>query len=168
MPKRLRRKFDETNNFMYFLDRTELGLVILEGEMQAYKNLLWSCAAIASGIGILLLSTIPFYGPGSDLGWMYQLVVGVVMILVGCWSAFEVSDEKTTLIPAKMYEWGGFPLLLAGFLVFFNFNRYNEVFSRFGTWPIYLIGAWMTVVGCMILAHYLTVFEPASPKQSIL
>lgn len=136
--------------------------------MQAYKNLLWSCAAIASGIGILLLSTIPFYGPGNDLGWVYQLLVGVAMMLVGGWSALEVSDEDTMLIPAKMYEWSGFPLLLAGFLVFFNFNRYNEIFSRFGTWPIYVTGAWMTAVGAMILVHYLTVFKPATPKESIL
>lgn len=137
--------------------------------MQPYKDILWSLVALLCGVMITAFPTAPFYlGDGTlPTGWLYQISLGAGMLLVGIFTQ-DISRLGAKLLPPKLYSACGVPLLLGGFLVLANFDRYAEVFSKFGIWPMYVIGAWIASAGMISLVHYLTVFEPADSAPRTL
>lgn len=137
--------------------------------MHPYRDILWGLLASLAGFLIIAFPTTPFSLGGSflPLGWLYQLLVGGVMVLAGIFTS-DVANLSPKLFPKQLYSRSGIPVCIAGLVVVANFDRYEEVLSRFGVWPMYLIGAGIAFCGLVTLVHYLTVFQPSPTSTGLL
>lgn len=131
--------------------------------MKKYFHLFWSLVVLLAGVVVVFVSEAAF---ADDIGPLYQAVVGVGLFAAGVYTAAVAWDCESVLLPATMYNLVGCLSWFAGLLVFFNFNRYEEIIASAGNWPIYAAGGALIFMGVILLVHHLTLYEQRSRDQS--
>jgi hypothetical protein len=129
--------------------------------MKLNPLILWLLAGPLVGLMVIV-------GP-TDMAWWnatwtkstflaaYQLFVGVML----CWLAQDFNSwydsrlhwtNKKWRIPCEML-WLAETLLAV--LVITNIGRYGDILNRVGSWPLWLVGGSLVLLGSILLTGYL-------------